>query len=44
MVMSVKIYPNAKIFISCPFNTATGGPELLHQPGYHLRKDLNFDT
>jgi len=40
--MSVKIYPNTKIFIACPANTATGGPELLHQLAYHLRKDLSI--
>ena len=44
MVMSVKIYPNTKIFIACPANIATGGPELLHQLAYHLRKDLNIDA
>jgi len=42
--MSVKIYPNTKIFIACPANAATGGPELLHQLAYHLRKDLNIDV
>jgi len=42
--MSVKIYPNTKIFIACPANTATGGPELLHQLAYHLRKDLSIDA
>jgi len=42
--MSVKIYPNTKIFIACPANIATGGPELLHQLAYHLRKDLNIDA
>lgn len=31
------------IYIICPANTATGGPELLHQLGYKLRL-LNFDA
>jgi len=42
--MSVKIYSNTKIFIACPANFVTGGPELLHQLAYHLRKDLSIDA
>jgi hypothetical protein len=42
--MSVKIYQDTKIFIACPANFATGGPELLHQLTYHLRKDLSIDA
>jgi hypothetical protein len=40
----IEIYKNTKIFVACPANTATGGPELLHQLSYHLRKDLNIDA
>ena len=42
--MSVKIYQDTKIFIACPANFATGGPELLHQLAYRLRKDLGIDA
>jgi hypothetical protein len=42
--MSVKIYQDTKIFIACPANFATGGPELLHQIAFHFRKDLNIDA
>jgi hypothetical protein len=44
MNMSVEIYSATKIYIACPANVATGGPELLHQLGYHLIKDLNIST
>lgn len=39
--MPVEIYPTTKIYIACPAHVATGGPELLHQLGYHLINDLN---
>jgi len=39
--MSVKIYLNTKIYVACPANLASGGPELLHQLVYHLRKIFN---
>ena len=42
--MNVKIYSNTKIYIACPANAATGGPELLHQLGYHLINDLKIDV
>ena len=42
--MSVKIYPDTKIYVACPANIASGGPELLHQLTYHFRKDLNIDA
>jgi len=42
--MSVEIYPNTKIFLACPAHIAIGGPELLHQLAYHLRKDLSIDA
>ncbi len=40
--MSVKVYHNTKIYIACPANVATGGPEALHQLGFHLINDLNI--
>jgi hypothetical protein len=40
----IEIYEDTKIFIACPANAATGGPELLHQLAYHLRKDLGIDA
>ena len=42
--MSIKVYPDTKIYVACPANVATGGPELLHQLSYHLKKDLNIDA
>jgi hypothetical protein len=39
-----EIYKNTKIFVACPANVSTGGPELLHQLAYHLRKDLSIDA
>jgi len=40
----IEIYKNTKIFVACLANVSTGGPELLHQLAYHLRKDLNIDA
>lgn len=34
---------NTKIYVACPANTATGGPELLHQLAYELNH-LGFNT
>jgi len=42
--MSVKIYSSTKIYIACPANVATGGPELLHQLAYHFINDLNVEA
>ncbi len=42
--MSISIYPKSKVYIVAPANVATGGPELLHQLAYHLRKDLNIEA
>ncbi|MEO2069347.1 MAG: hypothetical protein ABGX27_07545 [Desulfurobacteriaceae bacterium] len=42
--MSIDIFPNTKIYIACPANIATGGPELLHQLAYHLINDLNVEV
>jgi hypothetical protein len=40
----IKIYSDTKMYVACPANTASGGPELLHQLVYHLRKDLNINA
>jgi hypothetical protein len=42
--MSIKVYPDTRIYVGCPANFATGGPELLHQLVYHLRRDLNISA
>jgi len=34
----IKIQENTKIYVACPGNVATGGPELLHQLVYELNK------
>jgi len=39
----LNIYKDTKIFVFAPANTATGGPELLHQLTYQLRI-LGFDA
>jgi hypothetical protein len=38
--MSIKVFADTKIYIACPANFATGGPELLHQLAYNLRDNL----
>jgi hypothetical protein len=40
----IKIYKNTKIYIACPANVATGGPELLHQLAYHFINDVNTEA
>lgn len=42
--MSIEIYPNTKIYVVAPANSATGGPELLHQLVFNLRNNLNIDA
>ncbi len=42
--MNVKISSKSKIFIACPANVATGGPELLHQLAFNLRINLNIES
>ena len=42
--MSIKIYPNTKVYVVAPANVATGGPELLHQLVFHLRNSLKVET
>jgi len=43
MENKLNIQQNTKIFVSCPANVATGGPELLHQLVHELNK-LNFNA
>ena len=38
----IEIFPETKIYVACPANTATGGPESLHQLAYHLINDLGI--
>jgi hypothetical protein len=40
----IEMYKDTKIFVACPANVSTGGPESLHQLAYHLRKDLNINA
>lgn len=42
--MKIEVYPNSIIYVIAPANTATGGPELLHQLTYHLRNNLKIDA
>ena len=37
----ILIYNKSKIFILAPANTSTGGPECLHELGYHLKNIFN---
>lgn len=34
----IRIFENSKVYVMCPAGVATGGPELLHQFAYLLRK------
>jgi len=40
--MSIRIYPHTKVYVVAPANTATGGPELLHQLVHCLRNNLGI--
>jgi hypothetical protein len=42
--MGVKIFKDTKVFVACPANAATGGPELLHQLVDALRNKLGVDA
>jgi len=42
--MGIPILKSSKIFVACPANAFSGGPELLHQLAYHLINDLNVET
>lgn len=40
----LNITSNTKIYILVPANVATGGPELLHQLGFHLRNECSLNA
>lgn len=42
--MAILLYKDTKIYIACPSGLATGGPELLHQLAFNLRKYLSIDA
>jgi hypothetical protein len=42
--MSILVNKNTKIFIACPANFASGGPELLHQLAFSLLNDFKLET
>ena len=42
-MQAINCQPGTKIYIFCPAGNATGGPEALHQLGYHLNK-LGFNA
>jgi len=42
--LSIKISQKSKIFVACPANIATGGPESLHQLAFHLINDLDIES
>ena len=42
--MPIEIFPITKVYVAAPANAATGGPELLHQLVYHLRRKLNVNA
>lgn len=44
MTTRIPLYANTKIYVACPAQTATGGPELLQQLVYHLRHALHCDA
>ncbi len=44
MKKEIIVNKNTKIFVCCPSNIATGGPELLHQFAYHLLNDLGINA
>jgi hypothetical protein len=40
----IRVNRNSKIYIACPAAFATGGPELLHQLAYNLKRHLHIDA
>lgn len=42
--MGIKVYKDTKVYVAAPAAFATGGPELLHQLVYNLRRHLNIDA
>ncbi len=43
-ITNIKLFKNTKIYIVCPAQIATGGPELLHQLAFDLKRVLNTET
>lgn len=41
---NLNINKNSKVYVLCPANIATGGPELLHQLVYNLRNNLKIEA
>ena len=41
---SIQVSNNCKIYIMSPANTATGGPEALHQLAYVLQNSLKLPS
>ena len=42
--MSIQIQEDSIIYVVAPANDVSGGPELLHQLVFHLRKDLKINS
>jgi len=40
----IELYRDSKVYIVAPAGVATGGPELLHQLCFHLRKNLGIES
>lgn len=40
--MCIEIYGDTKVYIACPANVASGGPELLHQLGFSFINNLDI--
>ena len=40
----LRLQRKSKIYVAAPSGVATGGPELLHQLVYHIRRDLGLDA
>jgi hypothetical protein len=41
---SIQLYDVSKVYIACPPNFASGGPELLHQLAFNLRKLFDIEV
>ena len=42
--MSLKIYKGSKIYVACPSGYKSGGPELLHQLCFNLKRHLGIES
>lgn len=42
--MAINIYEDTKVYIVSPAYAFTGGPELLHQLSYCMRKELDYEN